>query len=111
MTRIVYDPAGSDADGEFVALHNFGDTVQLTGWKLFDLANTQFTFPPFSLAPGATVNVWVRSGTDTTGDLYWGRSSAVWNNDGDTATLADDEGVIQDVCAYVGGGEEAVCDP
>ncbi len=59
----------------------------MNGWKLFDVANARFTFPAFTLASGASVNVWVRSGTNTVTDLFWGRNSAVWNNDGDTATL------------------------
>lgn len=66
FTRIVYNPAGSDAEGEFVTLHNSGvGSVDMNGWKLFDVANTRFTFPAFTLASGVSVNVWVRSGTNT----------------------------------------------
>ncbi len=112
FTRIVYNPVGSDADGEFVTLQNFGPaSVEMTGWKLFDLANTRFTFPAFALAPGASVNVWVRSGVNTATDLFWGRGSAVWNNDGDTATLTTWADGVIDTCAYAGGGEETNCTP
>jgi len=27
-------------------------------------------------------------------DLYWGRETPVWNNDGDLATLADANGTV-----------------
>lgn len=112
FTRIVYNPPGSDADGEFVTLRNYGAaTVDMTGWKLFDEANTRFTFPAFTLPASASVNVWVRSGANTTTDLFWGRGSAVWNNDGDKGTLMTAGDVLVDECAYVGGGEEAACEP
>lgn len=83
----------------------------MTGWRLFDLANTRFTFPVFALASGASVNVWVRSGVNTATDLFWGRGSAVWNNDGDTATLTTGADGVIDTCAYAGGGEETDCTP
>ena len=59
---------------------------------------------------GETVTVWVKVGTDTASDLYSGRGSAVWNNDGDTATLTDAGGAVVDMCAYVGGAEEKGCE-
>lgn len=114
FTRIVYNPDGSDAEGEFVTLRNYGPaTVDMTGWKLFDEANTRFTFPVFTLPASASVNVWVRSGANTSTDLYWGRGSAVWNNNGDTATLTTGGDVVVDVCSYTGDevGGEALCEP
>lgn len=97
-----------------MTLRNFGASgVEMTGWKLFDAVNTRFTFPAFSLAAGASVNVWVRSGADSATDLFWGRGSAVWNNDGDIATLTTGGDVAVDVCIYTGGeiGGEALCEP
>ncbi len=91
-------------------LRNAGaGAVPLTGWTLSDGAanpNT-YTFPGFSLASGAAVTVWVGAGTDTATDLFWGRGSAVWNNDGDVALLRDAGGGEVERCAYAGGGEEA----
>ena len=54
--------------------------------------------------------MWVKSGTDTATDLYWGRGNPVWNNDGDVAVLRDAGGGEMDRCAYAGGGEEAGCE-
>jgi hypothetical protein len=31
-------------------------------------------------------------GNDTSEDLFWNRSSSIWNNDGDVATLRDASG-------------------
>ena len=94
IVEVLADPSGIDADGEYVRIRNDGaSTVTMTGWTLRDLANATFTFPTFTLAPGAEVRVWVRSGVNDATNLYWGRGSAVWNNDGDTAILRDASGV------------------
>ena len=67
--------------------------VNLTGWTVTDegTRNT-YTFPVFTLDPGADVTVHSGVGNDTPTDLYWGRGAPVWNNDGDLATLADPDG-------------------
>ena len=112
LARIVYDPAGSDVDGERVEIRNVGEiAAELSGWTLVDAASYRYTFPAFTLAAGATVTVWVKAGTDTASDLYSGRGAAVWNNNGDSATLADADGARVDVCAYAGGAEEMECEP
>jgi hypothetical protein len=43
-------------------------------------------------------------GADTARDLYWDRSTSVWNNGGDVATLKDASGNI--VSSYSGGAKE-----
>jgi hypothetical protein len=73
----------------------------MEGWTLSDAAETEFTFPPFSLAPGAQVRVWVKAGTNDGENLYWGRGSPVWNNTGgDTATLRDAAGRLVSEYSY-----------
>lgn len=88
--------ADLDLQEEWVSVANADETaVNLTGWTIADegTRNT-YTFPLFTLNPGADVTVHSGAGNDTATDLYWGRSSAVWNNDGDTATLADANGTV-----------------
>jgi competence protein ComEC len=102
---IVYidnDPAvGNDGDGEYVAIQNQGvEAVDMTGWTLVDIAGHTFTFPAFVLAPGAAVNVHICNGTNSATDLYEGRCSAIWNNDGDTATLLDGAGRVISTYSY-----------
>ena len=84
-----------DLVGEAVTITNAGDTaVNLTGWTIADEgASSTYTFPVFVLDAGSNVTVHSGAGNETASDLYWGRSSPVWNNDGDTATLADASGV------------------
>lgn len=85
-------------DGEYVLIENRGPGSQdMTNWTLFDELDHTYTFPDgFVLAGKAFVRVWTKSDRDTSTNLYWGRSSAVWGNDGDTAFLSDDTGTVID---------------
>ena len=57
VIHIEYDPAGDDAQGEYVRIENQGGTAQdMTGWTLSDEANHTFTFPMLVLDAGTTVN-------------------------------------------------------
>ena len=88
-------PEKDNLDEEWVEITNQGsDEVSLTDWTLEDAQNHSYTFPDFSLAAGAAVKVRTGEGTDTATDLFWNRSSSVWNNDGDVATLMDASGNI-----------------
>ncbi len=87
---------GLDLQEEWVSVAN-GEpaAANLTGWTITDEgARNTYTFPAFTLDSGADVTVHSGAGNDTATDLYWGRSSPVWNNDGDIATLADTSGAV-----------------
>lgn len=61
-------------------------SLDLSGWTVGDEADHRYRFPDgTTLAPGATLTLHTGRGED--GDYYWGRSSPVWNNGGDTATV------------------------
>lgn len=88
--------ADLDLQDEWIAVENAEETaVNLTGWSITDegTRNT-YTFPIFTLDAGADVTVHTGTGNDTATDLYWGRETGVWNNDGDLATLADANGTV-----------------
>jgi micrococcal nuclease len=88
-------PEKENLNGEWVEISNLGTSdVSLAGWSLEDGQNHTYSFPEINLAAGASVKVHSGSGTDTAKDLFWNRSSAVWNNDGDTATLKDAAGNV-----------------
>lgn len=110
ITLIVYNPAGDDVAGEYVRIENKGGiTVVLTGWTLSDNDSHVYNFPGgFSIAPGAAVQVWVKSGANNATNLYWGSAQAFWNNAGDTAYLRNG-GTLVDSCSYAGGGVQAGC--
>lgn len=93
------DAAGPDGDNladEYVVLENTGeDPLDLTGWTVSDAAGHSYTFAGnTSLAPGATLTLRTGQGTDTEGERYWGLARPIWNNDGDTVTVRDDDGTV-----------------
>jgi hypothetical protein len=96
---------GNDAEnpnGEWVEIVNEGpEAVNLEGYSLKDAATHIYTFPAFTLQPGATVHLYSGQGQDDASSLYWGLAGeAVWNNDGDSAFLRDSEGNLVDDYSY-----------
>jgi hypothetical protein len=87
---------------EYVCLTNSGgQPADMTGWYLRDDYGCGYTFPQFTLAPGATVRVRTGCGTNSTTDLYWCKDgTAVWNNDGDTVSVYDGEGNLVSQYSY-----------
>jgi micrococcal nuclease len=105
ITHIQADAPGHDGEnpnGEWVEIVNEGSAaVNLEGYSLKDAANHIYTFPAFTLQPGATVRLYSGQGQDDASSLYWGREGeAVWNNDGDSAFLRDSEGNLVDDYNY-----------
>jgi micrococcal nuclease len=99
VSGLVCDAPGNDAEnlnGEWAEIRNAGTSgVDLTGWVLKDESSShRYLFPQqFVLPPNATVRIHSGSGIDAAADLYWGNAtSAVWDNDGDTAFLLDPNG-------------------
>jgi hypothetical protein len=73
---------------ERVEIENSGiEPVDMTNWTLLDAAGHAYTFPDFVLSVSSFVVIHTGHGTDNSTDLFWGRGSHVWNNDGDNATL------------------------
>jgi hypothetical protein len=101
ITDVVDNPPLVGADHEWVEIRSFDlVAVQMEGWRLVDQSGITYTFPSFKLLPGATVRVHVARGIDTTTDLYWGRTGAVWNNGGDIAYLYDASGTLVSTWVY-----------
>jgi len=99
ISAINFDAPGNDhqnLNGEWVRISNSGsDPVTMTSWSLSDEGNKHvYRFPSFTLSAGSSVTVYTGSGANTATALYMGFSQAVWNNDGDTATLKDTAGNI-----------------
>lgn len=89
-------------NGEWIDLASDANaTVTLDGWRLTDEGGHGYAFPAGTeLAPNATLRVYTGSGEDNGTALYWGRSSAVWNNAGDTARLYDGHDRLVDELSY-----------
>ena len=86
---------------EWVCFQNYGVVAQsMTGWYVKDEYGWTYTFPGFTLNPGARVRLHTGSGTDTATALYWGRHSYVWTNSGDVIELYDAAWVLVDSYSY-----------
>lgn len=98
VVEINADPPGDDNEnpnGEYVVLENTGvEPLDLSGWTVTDEAGHGYEFGERSLDPGERVALHTGSGTDNATSVHWGRSSAVWNNGGDTVTVRDAEGDV-----------------
>ncbi len=99
LVTIHADAEGDESENlndEYVVFENTGtESVDLSGWELADAADHTYTFPEETvLAPGEQITIYTGSGTDTEAELYWGQSTPVWNNAGDTVTLRDDSGAV-----------------
>jgi hypothetical protein len=88
-------PEKENLNEEWVDVANNGTTEEnISGWTLQDQQNHTYTFPDFNLNAGAKVRIHSGIGSDSESDLYWCRSTSIWNNDGDLATLRDVSGVV-----------------
>ncbi|WP_318570644.1 lamin tail domain-containing protein [Salinigranum marinum] len=105
------DASGDDHDSladEYISIQNTtdpdgGETVDLSGWVVRDIADHRYVFPDDShseLAPGSRIRLRTGSGVDTDEDRYWGQSRAVWNNRDDAILLFDPDGRLMAGAVY-----------
>jgi hypothetical protein len=88
-------PEKENLNEEWIEVTNNGTIDEnLTGWTILDQQNHTYAFPDFSLKAGATVKIHSGAGSNSDEDLYWNRSTSIWNNDGDLATLIDTSGIV-----------------
>jgi competence protein ComEC len=101
ISAVQFNAPGDDREnlnGEWVRLTNTGEgPVLVSGWTLTDASSTApYIFPAIILLPGEPVTVYVGSGTMNGTALFMGRTSPLFGNSGDTATLKDGAGNIID---------------
>jgi hypothetical protein len=86
--------AGS-LDDEQVILKNEGSQpLILTDWYIKNAKGVTFTFPQVTLYPEGEVIVHTKTGSDSLPDLYWNRSSPIWEA-GELATLYDSQNIAR----------------
>jgi len=98
------DAPGNDhqnPNGEYAVLESgLSDDLQIGGWFLCDAASHCFQFPSDAvLRAGGQIVVYTGSGRTDGVRFFMGSGRAVWNNDGDTATLYDASSTV--VAMYV----------
>ncbi len=97
---IEYAPETHPLD-EYVEIRNQNrEYIPMQGWTLRDDSQNIFTFPRYTLISGATVKIWTKSGINDPDNLYWGRTTPVWNDFGDCAYLRDDKNDLSDSECY-----------
>ena len=79
---------------ETVIIANRGRGFTIEGWTLRDAQGNVYVFPKLYLGTGAEIRVHTGRGENTPLHLYWNRDTAVWQEAGDTAVVADERGVI-----------------
>ena len=88
MSVSKYNLTGNNATDEYFTLKNSCSyQIDITGWTATDDASHVYKFPSFTLVNSGEVTVVTGSGSSSQTILYWGRNSAVWNNNGDTLYL------------------------
>ena len=102
---VTADAPGNDhqnPNGEYVTIESSdADDVAIGGWRLCDRASHCFRFPDGAvLKAGAQIAVHTGIGQSDGIRYYMGRRQAVWNNNGDTATLYDDKGATVIAISY-----------
>ncbi len=109
INELMINPAAvSDADGEYVELHNFGPSpVNLAGWTLRDDDLDAYTIPagtPVLLQPGGFLVIAAQADPALNGgftaDLVWSHFNLA--NSGDEVVLLDPFNVEQDRIVYTG---------
>lgn len=85
---------GGNLDVESVLVVNDSDSAfSLQGWQLASEGGPAYTFGNVPLFPGGSVRVHTRAGDNTSIDLYWGQSEAVWPS-GTAVQLISAQGAV-----------------
>lgn len=101
-----FDAPGDDNQNkaqEWVCFKNHGGgPANMGNWQVRDEHGWTYTFPAFTLQPGAIVRIHTGCGGDSAEDLFWckGGGAAVWNNGGDTVFLFDAAGNLVNQYSY-----------
>lgn len=95
ISAIFYNgSAGKNEPDEYVEIRNRGSVpLQLKDWSLEDKAHHRFVFPEFEIAPEQVCRIYTNQDhTEWCGFSFRFDESAIWNNGGDCAYLADSQG-------------------
>lgn len=95
QVRIVEVLSAGDITAEGLRIINEGNAVNVAGWTITDAQGNEFVLPEQRLFTNGSVTIYTRPGEDTPIVFYWGRSTAVWGDEGDVATLTDANGRVQ----------------
>lgn len=96
ILNFVYDSEGDDREnlnGEYITLkNNCNYPIQTNNWTLKDEATHIFRFPQSTIPASGTITIHTGKGDNTDNSLYWGMTTPIWNNNGDTVLIWDENG-------------------
>jgi hypothetical protein len=92
---------GPQEPDEYVEIRNNAiKPMQLEGYTLRDGADNVYTFPYFVILPGQVCRVYTNELHPEWCGFSFGSASAIWDNDGDCATLHDSTDELADEYCY-----------
>lgn len=102
ITNVFFDGVlGLQEPDEYVEIKNVGGSpVQLQGWALSDVQNHVFTFPSYFIQPDEICRVYTDQDQSEYCGFNYRSGSAIWNNNGDMATLKDNVGQVISTYTY-----------
>jgi hypothetical protein len=107
IAEIYFDSAGPDngsnrsLNREWVKLVNTTNfRKNIAGWTVHDSSSHKYTFKNTVLAAHSWLFLHTGRGFRNAHNRYWGSTTYIWNNSGDSARLANASGQVIGACAY-----------
>jgi cardiolipin synthase len=108
INEILFDPLGSEVDGEWVELHNPGtQPVNIDNWTLSDQeGGVDFTFPVMAFPVNGLALIRVGQGQNSTSfvdgkaEFFMWKTASIFSNIGDDVLLSDSLGATVDFMSY-----------
>ncbi len=118
INEFLYDPYGTEVAGEFVELHNCGNTsIDMSGWTISDQdGSVDLTFPNMTLKSGEFALIYSGTGnysfSNNIHTFFMNKKSSTFSNTGDDIVLLDAEENTIDFISYGNGSsvDEAPAD-
>jgi phosphatidylserine/phosphatidylglycerophosphate/cardiolipin synthase-like enzyme len=119
INEVMYDPLGTELDGEWVELHNPGsESIDVTGWTISDQeGGVDFTFPAIDFPPNGFALVRVGSGQNSTAfingtaEFFMWKTTTLLSNNGDDVLLSNSTGATVDFMSYGQWGGSSIQPP
>ncbi len=109
LNEVVYNPRGSEVEGEWIELFNNGDSVNIGDWTITDQDNWIFQFPSLAVPRECYIVLHIGPGipdsefSDCVAHLYANKTTPRLNNAGDDLLLQDGQGAAIDFFSYGSG--------
>lgn len=85
---------GEELNDEYIVVENTGDRLlDLAGWRVRDGDGHTYTFKDgTTLEPGESLTLYTGAGSQTETERYWWNDEEIWDDDGETITVYNDNG-------------------